>query len=310
MGLVNGLKYGTLVLMAIMALQSCALKDQAVPSVHSGESGRLDGSTIYWSLTPPRTKHSKGILLIAQGSGCAPALTSSNVQQLIAKTTNLSVLTVEKYGVKPDDTPNNPMVDCSDVFFDHHTVSQRVADVIAVLEQLKNDDVWNGELALFGGSEGGAVVSILSHKVKETDAVVVFSTGTGIPLSEMILQIIPPPAVAETREQFIRIRENPQSIKKWSGNTFKWWADIMDTRLSDELLKSKAPVLIVHGAHDKTAPINSARATQMAFTQANDGRLTYWELNDRGHQMKDSEGISHMSSVLDDVSDWITKQIK
>ena len=39
---------------------------------------------------------------------------------------------------------------------------------------------------LFGGSEGGDVVSILSHRILETDAVIVFSTGTGVPLSHMI----------------------------------------------------------------------------------------------------------------------------
>ena len=304
------IKISILILAISMTLLSCAPKEQISPNVRSGESLRHDGSTIYWSLSSSNTDHPKGILLIAQGSGCASALTSSNVQQLMSKTTDLSVLIIEKYGVKPDDAPNNPMEDCSDTFFEHHTVSQRVDDAVSVLDQLSDDGDWNGKLALFGGSEGGAVVSILSHKVEETDAVIVFSTGTGTPLSEMILQIIPPTAVPETREQFTHIRANPQSTEKWGGNTFKWWADIMDTQLSDELLISKAPVLIVHGVLDKNAPVSSARATKSAFLKANDTRLTYWELDDRGHQMKDAQGISHMSSVLDDVSNWIGEQIK
>ncbi len=310
----NKLTHSILAISALMVLQSCAVKDDTIPSayvssVNLGESIRDDGSRIYWSLTSPSTGASKGILYVAQGSGCAPASTSTNVQMLLAKTTKLSVLTVEKYGVNPDDNPSNPMQECSDMFFAHHTISQRVADVTTVLGQLSKAGNWNGDLALFGGSEGGAVVSILSHEIKETDAVVVFSTGTGTPLSEMILQIILPSAVKETGEQFIHMRANPQSLEKWSGNTFKWWVDIMDTRLSDALLMSNSPILIVHGVLDTNAPVSSARATKAAFVDAGDGRLTYWELDDRGHQMKDSEGTSHMSSALDDVSDWITEQI-
>lgn len=293
-----------------LVAQSCLPKPETRVTTHAKVSARSDGSIINWSLTSSDITKPQGLFLIAHGSGCSPALRSSNVQQLIDKTSSLAILTIEKYGVKPSDAPNNPMEDCSDTYFENHTVSQRINDALTVLKDVKNDGLWNGELVLFGGSEGGAVVSILSHMVPETDAVVVFSTGTGIRLSDMILSIMPPSAVAEAKEEFSRIRDNPDSNTLWSGNTYKWWADIMDRTLSNDLLKGSAPVLLVHGTLDRGTPVNAARATQDAFKQANDDRLTYWELENRGHQMKDSSGVSHMSEVLDDVILWVSEQIE
>lgn len=307
---VSKFKKVVLIVATCLIAQSCSIESDLEITTYAKESSRLDGSIIYWSLTSSSITEPQGLFLIAQGSGCSPALNSANVQQLIDKTSSLGILTIDKYGVSPSDAPNNPMVDCSETYFENHTVSQRVNDAITVLRDLQNDGLWNGELALFGGSEGGAVVSVLSHMVPETDAVVVFSTGTGIPLSDMILSIMPPTAVAEAKQEFTRIRNNPNSNTLWNGNTYKWWADIMDRTLSDDLLKGGAPVLLIHGTLDKGTPVNAARATQDAFEQANNDRLTYWELEDRGHQMKDSTGISYMSEVLDDVTLWLSEQLK
>ncbi len=307
---ISELKLITLCMMTCVLGLSCSSQKPWNENSTAHETMRTDGSIIHWTLTSAVTRPAQGVLLIAQGSGCSPALSSPNVQLLIEKVPNLHVLTIEKYGVRPNDPANRSRDKCPDAYSRNHTISQRVDDAMIVLKKLRSEGGLTDKLGLFGGSEGGAVVSILSRKIPEADAVVVFSTGTGIPLSKMIL----PPEYAEFKDEFEKefslIRANPNSHKIWSGNSYKWWADVMDRKLSDDLLASKAPILIVRGILDKTTPISADHATKAAFDAANDTRLTYWELEDRGHHMKDSEGVSHMSDVLEDVSDWISEQIE
>jgi pimeloyl-ACP methyl ester carboxylesterase len=272
----------------------------------TGLSARTDGSRITWSLMDADARRANKILLIAQGSGCAPAHTNANIRMLSDAAEGFAVLTIEKYGVEQTDAPENPVESCSEAYFANHTVSQRVADARTVLAELGTRGLWDGTLVLFGGSEGGAVVSILSHEEPETDAVVVFSTGTGLTMAEFFPMVVPPPVAGQMNGVFAQARSNPESAEVAGGNSFKWWADILDRRLSDDLLKSSVPVLLVHGENDMSAPVEAARATLAAFVAANEeARLTYWELSDRDHHMLAPDGQSHMQDVLDRVADWI-----
>ena len=272
----------------------------------TGLSARTDGSRIAWRLMDADAERANKILLIAQGSGCAPAHTNANIQMLADAAERFAILTIEKYGVEPTDAPENSNQTCSDAYFANHTVSQRVADARTVLAELKARGLWDGTLVLFGGSEGGAVVSILSHAEPETDAVVVFSTGTGLTMAEFFPMVVPPPVAAQMNAVFEQARSNPEAHEVVGGNSFRWWADILDRRLSDDLLKSSVPVLLVHGENDRSAPIEAARATRAAFVAANEeARLTYWELNNRDHQMLAPDGQSHMQDVLNRVAVWI-----
>jgi len=275
----------------------------------SGESVRTDGSTIHWSLDNSLVGQAQDLVLIAQGSGCDSPLANENVQLLGSIFDELMVLTIEKYGVKPGDAPVDPIEDCSAEYYANNTISQRVDDAVQVLEELQSRQIWNGDLALFGGSSGGAVVSILSARLPDTDAVVVFSAGAGQTLAESITQIVPQGVAAMLEQQFDRVGSDPDSIEILSGNSFRWWADIMDRRVSDDLLVSSAPILVVQGTLDRSSPVASARATRDAFEAAGDTRLTYWELEGLDHHMVDTSGASHMPETLNAVVQWISDQL-
>jgi len=270
---------------------------------------RADGSPIHWQLAQFATEASKPVLLVAQGSGCAPARRNANVATLATKLPEFAVLTIEKYGVDPAVEPAEPVNDCSADYHANHTVTQRVEDAQRVLQSLRDRVLWDGRLVLFGGSEGGAVVSILAHESSEVDATVVFSTGTGLTIAEFLPAVLPPPVVAMMTAVFDQARANPQSSDVVGGNALKWWADILDRRLADDLLASSAPILLVHGVNDREAPVAAARATRDAFAEAGQAeRLTYWELSDRDHQMRDGQGVSHLDAVLSDVAEWLRSQ--
>jgi len=267
-------------------------------------SERADDSPIHWSIEHPESGGKRGLLLIAQGSGCLPAIQNPVVARAGSVAPGFSTLLVEKYGVSHGDRPENPMNDCSEEFFAHHTVSQRADDVALVIGDLKKSDWWNGKLVLFGGSEGGAVVARLAPRL-QPDAVVVFSSGLGESLATSLPRVIPPEAAKMADAEFAEARNNPHSTERWGGNSYRWWADIVDDVLVNHLLKTEVPVLLVQGARDQFAPVESGRATRDAYRAASRCELTYWELPDYDHFMTDSDGNNHREEVFSRISAWI-----
>jgi dienelactone hydrolase len=291
-------------------LYGCAIEPSpSQPATQSGTALRDDGSAIHWQLARRLADGPKPVLLVAQGSGCAPARRNANIDLLAARLPEFAVLTIEKYGVDPDSAPADSTSACAEAYYAHHTVSQSVADARRVLATLRRNALWDGRLVVFGGSEGGAVVSILARESADVDAVVVFSSGTGLTIAEFLPLVVPGPVAEQMTRVFAEARSNPLSAGVAGGNSLRWWADIMDRRLSDDLLASSAPILLVHGVNDREAPLAAARATRDAFAAAEQPqRLAYWELADRDHQMRDASGQSHLGDVLDDVARWIRAQ--
>lgn len=268
---------------------------------------RPDGSSIDWFLDRRGASGPQGILLLAQGSGCASATTNRNLETAKGLLPEFAAVTVEKYGVAPGDAPSAPD-DCSAAYFAHHTVSQRVSDYTAVIRHLRAQPWWNGQLVLFGGSEGGAVVQILAGEV-DPSAAVIFSAATGVPFREAFVQVIPPPMAAEASAQLARARADPLSPQVWGGNSYRWWADIADRPLWEDALKSRAPILVIQGARDSSNPVASARALRDRFAAAGRCNLTYREYADYDHGMVDSAGVPHLPEVLASASAWIRARL-
>lgn len=299
---------------SILLISSASASDRNVEAAEiAGETTRSDGSEIHWMLSNATPDQTNRIVFVAHGSGCAPARLSASVQILAdvlsSDTLNYAVLTIEKYDVTPDDAPVDPIEGCSDAFVANNTVSQRVADAMAVFDYLRAQGLFGGELILFGGSEGGAVVSILAHQTEDADAVIVLSTGTGLTMAEFFPMVAPPPASKAMQTVFDKVRIDPTAEGLVGGLSYAWWRDILDRRLSDDLLRTTIPVLLVHGVNDRSAPVEAARATRDAFAAAEQAdRLAYWELPDRDHAMTDPQGVSHMEDVLRQIGGWIEKQ--
>jgi pimeloyl-ACP methyl ester carboxylesterase len=295
------MKHGLLLRLALViaAVATCA---DAGPEHRN--LGRPSGPDIDWYLdrqTPSGPR--QGLLVIAQGSGCSSVANNPNVRSAKSLRPDFAVVTVEKYGVAPGEVQNGPEA-CSPMFWAHHTVSQRVEDYRAVIEKLKSEPWWNGQLVLFGGSEGGAVVQILAAQV-DADAAVIFSSATGVPFRDAFVQVIPPEMAAEAPVQLDKARRNPLSAEIWGGNSYRWWADIADRPLWEEALKAKGALLVVQGVRDRSNPVASARAFRDAFAARQRRNLTYWEYQDYDHAMVDRTGASHLPEVLARISDWL-----
>jgi alpha-beta hydrolase superfamily lysophospholipase len=290
-----------LILAAFAATQAAA--QPAVSAVK-----RPDGSAIDWYLDRQAASPKQGILVLAQGSGCSSVTLNHNIETAKHLLPDFAVVTVDKYGVRPGDDPK-PGDGCSKTFYAHHTVSQRVADYRQVIARAETLPWWNGQLVLFGGSEGGAVMHILAAKV-EPNAAVIYSSATGMPFAEAFVQVIPPQMAAEAPAELARIRRAPLSDKVWGGNSYRWWADVIDRPLWEEALKARAPLLVVQGRRDRSNPVSSARALRDAFAAAKHCNLTYWEFEDYDHAMADAAGVSHQSEVFTRISAWLSDRLK
>ena len=269
---------------------------------------RDDGSLIYWSLDRQHGGPKQGILVLAQGSGCLAATENANLVRAKGLLPDFAVVTVEKYGVRPHDAPKDPFGGCSPAFYAHHTVSQRVADYQRVLAQVETSPWWDGRLVSFGGSEGGAAVSMLAPRVRPT-AVVVFSTAPGRSFRQTFKLTVPPEVAAQADSEFAKIKADPLSPKLWGGNSCRWWADILDHDLTADLLSVRVPILIVHGERDRSGPVQIARMVRDDFQRDGRCNLTYWEFPGYDHQMQDAAGASHIDEVMQRISGWLVAKV-
>ncbi len=294
-------------LTAALCLPWFFLGEPAAASSKDFTARRNDGSLIYWSLDRQSAGSKQGILVLAQGSGCLAATENPNIARWKSVLPDFAVVTVEKYGVHPLDKPKEPFGGCSQEFYAHHTVSQRVADYQRVLAQLQKSPWWDRRLVLFGGSEGGAAVSMLASRVKPT-TIVVFSSAPGR-FREIFKLAVPSEVARQADSEFAKIKANPLSSKVWGGNSYRWFADILDRDLTADLLSISAPILIVHGERDRSAPVQVARKVRDDFERAGHCNLTYWEYPGYDHQMQDAAGISHSDEVLQRMSGWLMSRV-
>jgi pimeloyl-ACP methyl ester carboxylesterase len=269
---------------------------------------RDDGSSTYWTIDRQDGGAKQGVLLVAQGSGCLAATENPNIAKAKRLLPNFAVLTVEKYGVEPHAKPKDPFAGCSATFYAHHTVTQRVIDYQRVLDHLKSEQWWNGQLVLFGGSEGGAAVAILAPRVNST-AVVIFSSAPGHSFAQLFKMTVPPEVAQNADEEFKKIKAAPTSASVWGGNSYRWWTDILNQDMTADLLRTTSPVLLVQGERDNHAPVAIAREIRDEFQRAGHSNLTYWEFPGYDHAMQDEHGTSHLDDVMTRISKWLTELV-
>ena len=279
---------------------------------------RPDGSIINWYLSHPVNTNKSGIVVLAQGSGCQSVATSQNIKLARSVFSEFTVLTVDKYGVAAgDNPPDSSVTNCSKTFYAHNTMTQRVDDYLQILEVLRKLPWWNGKLALFGGSEGGDVVARLAAATK-TDAVILLSTGGGTTFGELVRQSIheemlrnsvPKEHWPQVETAFAEARKNPLSSEIWAGSSYRFWADAIDRRPADDMLRSDAAFLLIQGGGDTSAPVSTARATLDLFAKAQRCNLTYWELAGYSHGMRDTNKQDRMADVLAQSANWLKLQL-
>ncbi|HOY78262.1 MAG TPA: alpha/beta hydrolase [Hyphomonadaceae bacterium] len=265
-----------------------------------------------WRLDRRGAGGKQGVIVMLQGTGCDAAWPRMS-RYANAMAPDMAVAYIETYGVtstfqRPAGAVEGDRAFCPEDYWKHHTVSQRVADVRQVIAELSRQPWFNGNLVVFGGSEGGAVAAQTAGEEPVIDTVVIMSTGLGLPASKFIAESMPPgmrPMVVET---FERIRATPTSDAIFLGNSYRWWADTFDRVYANDLIKFDGPVLLVYGSKDPSGT-DAPRATRDLFQKSGRTNLTYVEKVGWDHGMVDEAGFDHKPEVFAEIRDSIDRQL-
>lgn len=208
------------------------------------------------------------IMLVIQGSGCAPVLTigqggaSSSIYNLerFARDGRFTVVAVEKpfSGVVAQ---KGGTQGCSDAFnADFTAESWRNALQAALNDARKMSWVDHLRTLVLGSSEGAVMASVMAaNDPKITDVVSVSGSGT-TQLFDFIAQAYrscfdTSACLAEIDRNVVAIKSDPYSSTKFAwGHPYKRWASFFSVDPSNLLLKSKARVYIAMGTADDSVP--------------------------------------------------------
>ncbi len=267
---------------------------------------RADGSRMIFHVDRHAGRRGAGALILMQGSGCEPIADDARV---LGYGRNLAperaLVTIEKYGVG---TAGAALIDgCSEDYWRGNTLTRRVIDALQVVAWLRGQSWWNGDLVLFGGSEGGAVAAMTAPLVPETRAVIVYSSGIGVPVGELVRMAVPPPVRAEPDRVFAEARRNPDPTRRWGGASYAWWADAVDQVPARSLLQARAPILLIHGSRDQFADVATARATRDLMVSRGVLGFTYREYEGYDHLMTDAGGVDHRPRVFAEAREWLRR---
>ena len=259
---------------------------------------RPDGSPIHYTLDTP-TGPSSGMVVLFTGSGCLPGAVNANIALARAAFPTFTALIVEKAGITPDSPITDGFTDCPPAFHAHHTPSQRVADTAQVLSYLAPAQ----PLVLFGGSEGGLSVAMLSAVV-EADAAIILSSGIDMSFADIVLSTVPAEGQAFVSAGLAAARDDPTGSALFAGSSHRFWADILRQRAIDPMRETDTPFLLIQGGRDASSPVAAARHGADAYAAEGRCNLTYWEFPALDHGMNDPGGNSHMATILAMAALW------
>jgi pimeloyl-ACP methyl ester carboxylesterase len=316
------MRFGTtLVLGGVLAFFSAA--SASSPNVEQTiPISRVDGSALQLFVTVPESTANKvPLVLIIDGSGCVSSRREDFRANYLAVGGRVgravATLAVEKPGVEPGAGWGSK---CSETFLRYYSIDQRVLDHLRAIQHLrKHATWWNGDIYLYGWSDGGMIGAHIAAYAPEVKRAVLGGTGGGIPMTtqfERYIMCAPDRAkdhdgcVARLREQLREIKDNPTPLKTWSGddNSYRTWATRLDAVEYNIIKDLKIPVLIAHGALDRDGtPVESARELMRLLKADGETHVEYWEIPSMGHGIGNVEPVRR-EKLLNAMYNWLFAQ--
>lgn len=285
-------------------------EDQSVLSV--------DERPIRFYVDRPALAQKLPILLVVDGSGCIGQLRPSswgNFAPGLDDAVPYARLMVEKPGVEP--TANDLDADCSEEFLRNYSIEKRVLDHLRVLQHLTaTADWWNGDIYLWGWSDGGDIAAQLVVYRPDIKRAVLGAMGGGLTMAEHFEDFwaCPPETtpdretcLADLREDFRRMEDNPTWRETWAGKDNSWrvWATRLRSRLTAPLADNRVPILIVHGELDRdSTPVESARKLVAHLQDSGNPAFTYWEIAGMEHGWNNLPQ-PRQQAIVSAMADWL-----
>ncbi len=262
------------------------------------------------------------LLVYIDGSLCIPSTYNQSVawlQTRLQEESPFALAVIEKPGPtnpplnKEGDIEIGPEFKCSEEFRRYYTIEQRVLDHLRVLQHLNRKAAWwNGELLVWGFSDGGRIGAQLAAYYPNTRSVALVGFGGGSTMADSMEAMVcaVPEKHAEcraaTRAQMDEIRKAPVPTRDWMGesNTYAAWASRLDAVEANLLRDLNAPLLVVHGERDLSVPVASAR--RLAERMKGSGVVfRYREVPAMGHSLWGTPTAKETEALHQDILAWL-----
>ncbi|WP_282246715.1 prolyl oligopeptidase family serine peptidase [Stenotrophomonas sp. PS02300] len=316
---------GRMGLVLLLALASSPAEAGSAVFSESLKVPRVDGTLVDVHLQRPSTKRKVPLLVYIDGSLCIPSTYNESVAWLLQKSDGahpFALAVIEKPGPTlpalnaEGDIEIGPDFQCSAEFRQHYSIDQRVIDHLRVLQHLnRHASWWNGELLVWGFSDGGRIGAQLAAYYPQTKAVALVGVGGGMRMADsMEAMVCAAPADAAAcreslRKEMDEIRAAPVPTRDWMGesNTYATWASRLDAVEANVLRDLKAPLLVVHGERDGSVPVASARKLA-ELMQGSGVVFRYREVPGMRHSLWGAASPQQGEALHQEVLEWLTAQ--
>ncbi len=257
-------------------------------TIESFDTIRQNDKSVIRSQLVKNSNATQSILLYIQDSKCKSSATkffklTDSIKQSTAR------LYVQKIG---ESDIQNHHGQCSETFLSNSTIEQRISDYQQVITSLRTSaDWWDKKLYIIGEAEGGLIAGLIAANLPETQKLAILSFGGGLTMSEAWIANLTKTMLASGKSaaeidemQLSAAKFFKEKISKSTSKselapniTFKWWASVVDVRLSDTLAKIDFPIYMAHGTEDLKIPVESAQKVADLFSKLGKNNLVYNE---------------------------------
>jgi len=211
-----------------------------------------------------------------------------------------ALMTLERRGVDGKDIDK-------DTYHYYNVPSQRLADHLQLVQHIRENPPlgWNGQLIIFGYSEGSLIAISLARRTHPSACVAIAGCGDQRfkkyiwKLIQSMRSSMPwwkrfiiswwasiPKDRAAYNARCDMMKRDPDHKKWWFGATFRYWADALDRCEADDFLTLPCPCLVVAGSEDVECE-STDRIVQMAKDNGKD--VTYMRVEGMGHGALDPQ---------------------
>lgn len=186
------------------------------------------------------------------------------------------------------------MFGCSEDFNRSNNPDQWVSDYIEFIsEQIQTFPEAAKNIILIGVSEGALTAVRVAGMMPEVTHLVIIGDG-GYSMRKSLVILRDNGLIHfDVASGWQKIVTDSHSIeKKWYGNTYRWWSDILDIDPMPYFLKLNIPILVGIGEKDESVPVESARYLETRFKEEGKNNLTLIIYPGADHRLA-SNGISY-----------------
>ncbi len=316
---------GRMGLVLLLALVSSPAEAGSAAFSESLKVPRVDGTLVDVHLQRPSTAGKVPLLVYIDGSLCIPSTYNESVAWLLEKSDGarpFALAVIEKPGptIPALNAEGNieigPDFQCSAEFRQRYSIDQRVIDHLRALQHLnRHASWWNGELLVWGFSDGARIGAQLAAYYPQTKAVALVGVGGGMRMADSMEAMVcsGPKDTAACREalrkEMDEIRAAPVPTRDWMGesNTYATWASRLDAVEANVLRDLKAPLLVVHGERDGSVPVASARKLA-ELMQGSGVVFRYREIPGMRHSLWGTASTQESEALHQEVLEWLTAQ--